>query len=128
MYKMSYYFPQVLKADSEATLSKVTEALKKEGFGGATEIDVQQVFKKKLDVDIRKFKACIPYFYHEALSVESHVGVMLPCNITVHKLKNGEIDVAAVDPVASMEVIKNERLKGLSQKVREKLEKVIHSL
>lgn len=127
---MGYYFSKTVSDDFDTAISKVTEGLKKEGFGILTEIDVQQTLKKKLDVDFRKYKilgACNPSFAYEALQAEDNIGTMLPCNVILREREDGEIEVSAVDPVASMMAIKNEKLTEVANAVREKLKKVIHN-
>lgn len=129
---MSYYFNKTLKDISfENAVEKVTEELKKEGFGVLTEIDVKETLKKKIDVDFKKYKilgACNPGFAHKALQSEDKIGVFLPCNVIVEENENGEIEVAAVDPIASMQAAKNNDLHELAQEVQNKLKKVISNL
>lgn len=128
---MSYYFSTVLDESFEGAIDKITKELKEEGFGILTEIDVKETFKKKLDVDFRKYRilgACNPKMAHQAISAESKIGTMLPCNVIVQELENGKIEVSAVDPVASMSAIKNEELGGIAQAVRSKLKTVIDRL
>lgn len=126
---MNYYFSKIVEADFETAISKVAAELKNEGFGILTEIDVRKTFKEKLNADFRPYKilgACNPHFAYEALSEEDHIGTMLPCNIIVQELTDGTIEVSAVDPVASMKAIKNEKLQRTAQNVREILKKVIY--
>jgi len=128
---MAYYFNKTLDASFDEAVSKVTEALKKEGFGILTDIDVQATLKKKLDADFRKYRilgACNPPFAYKALQAEDKIGTMLPCNVIVQELAEGTIEVAAIDPVASMQAIENPNLKGIAEQVREKLKKVVDSL
>lgn len=128
---MSYYFSKVIKSDFEAAISKVTEELKKEGFGVLTNIDMKETLKKKLDVDIRKYKilgACNPQFAHQALLAESQIGTMLPCNVIVQERENGEVEISAVDPVASMMAIVNPGLVELAQQVSVKLKSVVENV
>jgi uncharacterized protein (DUF302 family) len=128
---MSYYFTTTLKQDFDTAIQKVTEELKKEGFGILTEIDVKETFKKKLDVDFRKYRilgACNPKMAHQAISAESRIGTMLPCNVIVQETGDGTIEVSAVDPVASMQAVKNDTLGDVATQVREKLKKVIDSI
>ena len=128
---MSYYFAKVLDSGVDAAVAKVTEALKSEGFGILTTIDVQATLKSKLGVefpDYRILGACNPTLAHQALQIEDKVGTMLPCNVVVHALGDGRTEVAAIDPVASMQAIPNEQLKGAAEQVREKLQRVIQSL
>ena len=128
---MRYYFSKTVNDDFNTAIEKVTEELKKEGFGVLTQIDVQETLKKKLDVDFRKYKilgACNPHFAHQALLAEDKIGAMLPCNIIVQEHENGEVEVSAVDPVASMMAVKNESLGGIAMQVKEKLDRVIGNL
>ncbi|MBZ9630795.1 DUF302 domain-containing protein [Salegentibacter sp. LM13S] len=128
---MSYYFSKVLNDSFEEAIDKVTKELKEEGFGILTEIDVKETFKKKLDVDFRKYRilgACNPKMAHQAISAESKIGTMLPCNVIVQETEDGKIEVAAVDPVASMTTVENEELGGIAQEVRSKLKTVIERL
>lgn len=128
---MSYYFSKTLKGDFNNLIEKVTSALKSEGFGVLTEIDVKETLKKKLDVDFKKYKilgACNPPFAYKALLAEDKIGAMLPCNVTVIEQENGVVEVAAVDPVASMQAIQNQSLVAVADEVRLKLKKVVDSL
>lgn len=129
---MSYYFNTVLNGKNfEEAIELVTAELKKEGFGVLTEIDVTGTLKNKIGVDFKKYKilgACNPHFAYKALSAEDKVGVFLPCNVIVEENDNGEIEVSAVDPVASMSGIQNEGLAGMAAEVQEKLMRVINSL
>ena len=129
---MSYYFNKVVKNTGfDEAVEKVTEELKKEGFGVLTEINVSETLKKRIDVDFKKYKilgACNPHFAYKALSSEDKIGVFLPCNVVVEENENGEVEVSAVDPVASMISVKNENLGGLASVVRQKLIRVIDSL
>lgn len=128
---MSYYHEKTLKGTSfEEAVEKVTEALKKEGFGILTEIDIKETLKKKLDVNFRPYKilgACNPPFAHKALLAEDKIGAMLPCNVIVQQLEDG-VEVAAVDPVASMSSVQNKELGGIASEVQRKLRSVIDSL
>ena len=128
---MSYHFTKILDIPFEQAMSKVTDALKKEGFGILSQIDVQQTLKKKLDVDFRKYYilgACNPPFAYKALQVEKMIGTMLPCNVVVQESEGGNTEVSAVDPVASMQAVQNPALLDVAQQVRAKLKKVIESL
>lgn len=128
---MSYYFSKTVKGSFEEVLEKVTASLKNEGFGILTEIDVKETLKKKLDVNFRRYKilgACNPAFAYKAIQVEDKIGTMLPCNVIVQELGEGAIEVAAVDPVASMKAIENQELYGIATQVQEKLKNVVHSL
>ena len=115
----------------EETIEKVTEELKKEGFGILTEIDIRSTFKKKLDVDMNKYVilgACNPNYAFNALKEDSKLGVFLPCNVIVEEQDNGDIEVSAVDPIASMLSVKNEKVEVFAKDVLEKLERVIANL
>ena len=128
---MSYYFSKTVDQNFEDAIEKVTEELKKEGFGILTEIDVKETFKKKLDIDFRKYRilgACNPKMAHQAITAESKIGTMLPCNVIVQELENGKVEVTAVDPVASMSAVKNDQLGSVAQQVREGLKRAIDSL
>lgn len=128
---MSYYFSKTLDDSFDGAIDKVTRELKAEGFGILTEIDVKETFKKKLDIDFRKYRilgACNPQMAHKAITAESKIGTMLPCNVIVQELENGNIEVSAVDPVASMTAIENDDLGNIAQEVRAKLQSVIERL
>jgi len=128
---MTYYFARQLSVGFEEAIAKVTEALKREGFGILTTIDVRDTLKKKIDVDFRNYRilgACNPGLAHKALELEDKVGTMLPCNVIVQELAPNKIEVAAIDPVASMRAIDNPGLKEAAGEVQAKLRKVIESL
>ncbi|WP_445664314.1 DUF302 domain-containing protein [Fodinibius sp. AD559] len=128
---MSYYFSRTLDTTFEDAIEQTTEALKEEGFGVLTEIDIKATLKKKLDVDFKKYQilgACNPPLAHKALSAEDHIGLMLPCNVIVQEHENGEVEVSAVDPVASMQAVENDELGEIAQQVRNLLKKVIDNL
>jgi len=126
---MSYYFDKTLTDISfDDAITKVTDELKKEGFGILTEIDVKETLKKKIDADINNYKilgACNPGFAHKAILAENKIGVFLPCNVIVMESENGDIEISAVDPSASMSAVNNESLAGIAVEVRDKLKKVI---
>ena len=128
---MSYYLSKTLETPFEAAVEKVTEALKKEGFGVLTEIDMQATMKKKIDVDIQKYRilgACNPPLAYQAIQAEDKIGLMLPCNVIVQEVAGGGTEVAAIDPVASMQAVGNPKLGEVGVQVRDKLKKVIDSL
>ncbi len=128
---MSYFFAKTLEAPFEEVIDKVTDALQQKGFGILTEIDVKETLKKKLDVDFRPYRilgACNPPMAHKALQVEDKIGTMLPCNVIVQDLGGGKIEVAAVDPAASMMAVKNAELENIAGEVRAMLEAVIDGL
>ncbi|MFV0593111.1 MAG: DUF302 domain-containing protein [Draconibacterium sp.] len=129
---MSYSFNVVLKGkEFDAVIDLVTEELKKEGFGILTEIDVQQTLKNRIGADIQKYRilgACNPHFAYKAIQSEDKIGVFLPCNVVVQENGLGEIEVSAVDPVASMISVGNESLGEIAGEVQQKLKNVIESL
>lgn len=128
---MSYFFSKTLKMDFDQVITVVTEELKKEGFGVLTEIDVKSTLKTKLNVDFRKYRilgACNPPYAYKALQIEPHIGTMLPCNVIVQELADGRIEVAAVDPLASMRAIQNDDLQSIAEEIQLKLRKVIDQL
>lgn len=128
---MKYYIEKITEYGFDEAIEKVTEELKKEGFGVLTEIDVQATLKKKLDVDFKKYQilgACNPPFAHKALRAENKIGAMLPCNVIVQELDDGKTEVAAVDPMASMLAVENDKLVEIANEIRAKLEKVIENV
>ena len=129
---MDYYINKTLKNISfEEGIEKITETLKKEGFGILTEIDLKNTLKKKLDVDFYNYKilgACNPGFAYKALQAEDKIGTMLPCNVIVQERTPGEIEISAVDPMASMQAIENKALGNLAKEVKIKLENCIKAL
>jgi uncharacterized protein (DUF302 family) len=128
---MTYYFGKILDMPFDDAISRVTEELQKEGFGILTDVDVGATLKKKLNVDFRKYRilgACNPRFAYQALQAEDKIGTMLPCNVIVQETPDGNMEVAAIDPIASMQAVKNPNLEGVAEKVRTKLKKVIESL
>jgi uncharacterized protein (DUF302 family) len=128
---MSYYFSTTITGNFENIVQNTTEALKKEGFGVLTDIDVKATLKNKLDVEFKKYRilgACNPPFALRALQAEDKIGTMLPCNVIVQEVADGEIEIAAIDPVASMRAIENPALKGIADQIQEKLKKVISNL
>jgi len=128
---MDYYFSKTLKITFDEAVAKVTEELKKGGFGVLTEIDVKETLKKKLNVDFRKYRilgACNPPYAYKALQAEDKIGLMLPCNVIVQELPGGKVEVAAIDPVASMAAIDNPKLRDVGEQVRAKLKAVIDNL
>lgn len=128
---MSYYFSETVSAPFEDAVASTIAALKEEGFGIITEIDLKETFKRKLDVEFRRYKilgACNPSLALEALKLEDKVGTMLPCNVIVQELGPGQIEVAAIDPVASMQAIGNPALAEKAQAVGQKLKSAIARL
>jgi len=128
---MEYYFSKTLNESFDNAIQKVTDALKAEGFGILTEIDIKATLKKKLDVDFYNYKilgACNPPFAYKALLAEDKIGTMLPCNVIVQEKVPGQIEVSAVDPAASMKAIENKDLQDIATEIRTKLQKVIEAL
>jgi uncharacterized protein (DUF302 family) len=128
---MDYYFSKTISDSFDNAVQKVTEDLKTEGFGILTEIDIKVTLKKKLDVDFYNYKilgACNPPFAYKALLAEDKIGTMLPCNVIVQEKVDGQVEVSAVDPVASMLSIENKELQAIATEIRNKLKKVIENL
>ena len=131
MEQSKYGFSKVVNYGFEETIEKVTELLKSEGFGVLTEIDVKATLKKKLDVEFRPYKilgACNPPSAYKSLQNEEQIGLMLPCNVIVYENSNNEIVAAAIDPLASMMAVKNEKLGEIALSIQAKLKKVIEAL
>jgi len=121
---MSFYIAKTVRMPFDAAIEKVTAALKEEGFGILTDIDVRSTLKAKLGIEWRPYRilgACNPPLAHRALQAEDKIGVMLPCNVIVQELGDGEIEVAAIDPTASMERVGKPALSELAETVRKKL-------
>lgn len=124
----TYYYSRTVDQSPEEAEARVREELEKEGFGVLTEIDVKATLKKKLDVDFRPYKilgACNAPFAHKALEAEDKIGTMLPCNVIVQDAGDGRTEIAAVDPVASMQAVESEALGPIAEEIREKLRTVI---
>lgn len=128
---MGYYIAKRLAKGFDESIEAVTAALKSEGCGILTDIDVKATLKAKLDVDFRNYRilgACNPPFAHAALQTEDKIGLMLPCNVIVQETDGGEVEVAAIDPVASMEAVGNPALADIGNEVRERLVRVMEGL
>jgi len=128
---MAYYISKTLSVPFDDAVKKAIEELKKEGFGIISEIDIDQKFKEKLGVEFRRYKilgACNPPIAYEALKMEDKLGTMLPCNVIVQEVESERTEIAAVDPIASMQAVKNERLGELAGDVKRRLERVIQGL
>ncbi|MGB3343538.1 MAG: DUF302 domain-containing protein [Aequorivita sp.] len=128
---MNYYFNKTMKGSFEEVIDKVTQGLKEEGFGILTEIDVTATLKKKLDVDFKKYRilgACNPPYAYKALEAEDKIGTMLPCNVIVQEIGEGVIEVAAVNPMASMQAVENEKLHEVAKEITSMLENIIEKL
>ena len=128
---MNYYISRYVEGGFDATIARVTEALKLEGFGVLTQIDVTQTLKTKIDKDFRPYRilgACNPGLAFQALSAEDKIGVMLPCNVIVQQHADGRVEVAAIDPAAAMQSVGNPALTDVAATVRDKLVRVIANL
>lgn len=128
---MDYYFSKTLETSFDEAVQKTVEALKTEGFGVISEINIHEKLKEKLNVDFRQYKilgACNPTYAYKALQAEDKIGTMLPCNVIVQELSGTRVEVAAVNPAASMMAIQNLSLAGIAQEVTKKLQSVIKSL
>jgi len=126
-----YAFSAILDTSYEDAISKVTDALKEEGFGVLTEIDVKSTLKKKLNVDFRKYVilgACNPPYAHRTLQADLDVGLLLPCNVIVYERDDKKVYVSAINPVSALEVIKSEELRKIAKEVSEKLKTVINNV
>ncbi|MFP4542484.1 MAG: DUF302 domain-containing protein [Opitutales bacterium] len=127
----SYYFSRILDAPFAQAEERVVEALKAEGFGVLTEIDVQATLRKKLETEFRPYKifgACNPQMAHRALLAEDKIGVMLPCNVILQEVGDGRTEVAAIDPEVSMQTVGNEQLNGIAAEVGRRLRMVVEAL
>ncbi|MCG6937081.1 MAG: DUF302 domain-containing protein [Gammaproteobacteria bacterium] len=128
---MSYYFSKEVGGAFDDVIESVTARLADAGFGVLTTIDVSATLKKKIDVDFQRYTilgACNPGYAHKALLAEAKIGTMLPCNVIVQETGDGKVEVAAVDPMASMMAIENETLAGIATEVQGKLKNVIEGL
>ncbi|MBK6912480.1 MAG: DUF302 domain-containing protein [Ignavibacteriales bacterium] len=131
MEQTNYGFSKAVNLGYEEAIEKVTEELKKEGFGILTEIDVKETLKKKLDVEFKPYKilgACNPQFAYKSLQAEEQIGLMLPCNVIVYVNDSSETIVAAINPIASMQAVKNDKLGEVAEVIQSKLKKVISNL
>lgn len=127
----AYYYAKSVDLSPEDAEVRVREELEKEGFGVLTEIDVKATLKKKLDADFRPYKilgACNPPAAHRALQAEDKIGTMLPCNVIVQEAQDGRTEIAAVDPIASMQAVDNPSLQPIAEEIRDRLRTVIDSV
>jgi len=123
-----YAFSTVLDTPYEDAIPKVTDALREEGFGVLTEIDVKATLKKKLDKEFRKYVilgACNPHYANRSLEADLDVGLLLPCNVIVYETDDKKAYVAAINPVSALEVIQSQELKSIAAEVSEKLKRVV---
>jgi uncharacterized protein (DUF302 family) len=128
---VTYHFSKTVPLSMDDAVARVTEALKQEGFGVLTDIDVQKTLKAKINADFRPYRilgACNPGYAHKALLAEDKIGTMLPCNVVVQEKAPGSVEVSAIDPVASMQAIDNPSLGGIATEVQDKLKRVIAKL
>lgn len=126
-----YYFGKTVELSFDDAIVRVTEELKKEGFGVLTEVDIQATLKKKLDVDFRPYKilgACNPPFAYKALQAEQNIGLLLPCNVIVQDAGNGKTEIAAIDPLVSMSRVENPALELVATEIKAKLQRVIQNV
>ena len=127
----TYNYTRTVALPMDAAEARVRDALQEQGFGVLTEIDVQATLKKKLDVDFRPYKilgACNPSAAHRALQAEPLIGTMLPCNVILHDAGEGQTEIAAVDPVASMAAVENDALGEIAEEIRDRLRKAVDSV
>ena len=121
---------KTVKSGFEEAVDRITQALKSEGFGILTEIDVKSTLKKKLDVDFKNYRilgACNSPFAYKALQAEDKVGTMLPCNVIVQETADGDVEITAVDPLASMKAIDNPALRGIAETIGQKLQRAVQN-
>ncbi|MEX2442516.1 MAG: DUF302 domain-containing protein [Alkalispirochaeta sp.] len=128
---MAYYISTTLNRPFNESIEAVTEALRAEGFGVLTDIDVKETMKKKLDIDYYNYRilgACNPPYAHKALQAENKIGTLLPCNVIVQEREPGTVEISAVDPASSMEAVNNDKIKPIADEIRQRLQRVITSL
>ena len=128
---MDYYFTKTIATSFDEAIQRTTDALKTEGFGIISEINMHEKFKEKLGVDFKKYRilgACNPAYAYKAVQLEEKMGTMLPCNVIVIDKENGTTEVSAVNPIASMMAIRNPSLEPIAAEVTEKLKRVIETL
>ena len=128
---MSYYLSKVFPISFEEAVKKTREALRAEGFGVLTEIDVKTTLKQKLDADFRKYiilGACNPSYAFRALQAEPNIGLLLPCNVVVQDKEDGTVAISAIDPTVAMQVVDKPHLAGIAREVKESLRRALDSL
>lgn len=126
-----YGFSTKVKGQFDSVIARVTEELKKEGFGILTDIDVKATLKAKLNKDMRPYRilgACNPPYAHQAIEAEPDIGLLLPCNVVVREEENGEITVSFMDPETVLGLVKRDDLNHLGQEVKAKLKRVQSAL
>ena len=128
---MEFSFTKTIHISFEQAIQKITEALKAEGFGIITEIDMKSTLKNKLDIDFYNYRilgACNPNFAYRALQAEDKIGLMLPCNVVVQEKNQGEVEISAINPTASMRAIENDELQAVALEVSAILKRVIDQI
>jgi uncharacterized protein (DUF302 family) len=128
---MAYYSTKTVTRSFDETLAKLTDELKKEGFGILTEIDVKETLKKRLNVDFRRYKilgACNPPLACQALQAEDKIGILLPCNVIIQEKGDGQVEVSAIDPMETMKVVGNPKLAAIAEQVQAKLKRVVANI
>ncbi len=128
---MTYYFNKILRMPFPDVITRVVDGLKTEGFGVLTEIDVKETMKRKLDVDFPNYRilgACNPPFAYRALQIEDKIGTLMPCNVIVQEQTPGEVEVAAVNPMVSMQAVNKPELREVAEEVTARLQRVIDRL
>lgn len=128
---MTYYFNNTVRMGFDEAVAKISEALKEEGFGVLTDIDVKSTLKEKLDVDFRKYRilgACNPPSAYKALQAEDKIGTMLPCNVIVQERDDNSVEIAAIDPVASMKAVDNPALLEIAETIGQQLKRIVQNL
>jgi len=128
---MTYYFSKTMEIPFSEAVTRVIEELKKEGFGILTDVDVKATLKKKLNVDFKNYRilgACNPPFAYQALQAEDKIGTMLPCNVIVQENAEGNVEVSAIDPVASMQAVQNPKLRDIAEQIQAKLKTAVGRL
>lgn len=128
---MAYHYSAQVKKPFAQVVSEITEALKRQGFGIITSIDMKETLKEKIKVDFRDYKilgACNPQFAHKALSMEPHIGVMLPCNVAVQQGENGLVEVSAINPMETMEATLSAEMKELAVEVSHRLQVAVNEV
>ena len=128
---MKYYINKTVDYSYEQAIEKVKSSLKEQGFGVLSEIDMKNTLKEKLGVDVQRYiilGACNPKFAHQALQAEDKIGVLLPCNVIVQELKDGSIEVAAMDPVTALGIIENHEMDNIAQQVKNAMSKALETV
>jgi len=129
---MNYYFKRILENKTfDEAVEAIREALKAEGFGIVTDLDMRATLKKKLNVDFRKYRilgACNPPFAYRSLQAEAAIGTLLPCNVVVWETSENQIEIDIIDPLVAMQVVESKEMKTIAAEIHAKLERAIMSL